>query len=182
MVGSDGVRRDLVALIQKPLRDHVLPCDRGARRREGGGSARKGQAVQESREQKIRDRAHRLWEAEGRPEGRGHEHWLEAERQVLAEEAAGASPSAPDEPPADPLRNPELIPPAEDVEYPAITGPEQMPDIAGARTSLNPSEIVDEQTAQALQPEAGRSGAGTRRAGGAEVPLRERPGKSTLEP
>lgn len=129
----------------------------------------------DDREARIRARAHRLWEEEGRPEGRAEQHWREAARQTAAEDAGGS-------PPADPLRNPELIPPAEDVEYPAITGPEQVPDIAGARTSLNPSEIVDERTAQALQPEAGRSGAGTRRAGGAEVPLRERPGKSTLEP
>jgi hypothetical protein len=76
--------------------------------------------VQESREQKIRDRAHRLWEAEGRPEGRGHEHWLEAERQVLAEEAAGA----PSGPLADPLHNPELIPPGQDPIRPAVAGPE----------------------------------------------------------
>lgn len=130
----------------------------------------------DDREPRIRAQAYRIWEEEGRPDGRAERHWREAERRVAAEDAGGS-------PPADPLRNPELIPPAEDVEYPAITGPEQVvPDVEGARTSLNPSEIVDERTAEALQPEAGKSGAGTRRAGSAEVSLRERPGRSTLEP
>lgn len=77
--------------------------------------------MHESREHKIRDRAHRLWEAEGRPEGRGHEHWLEAERQVLAEEETG---TLPDGPAVDPLRNPDLIPPGEDLIRPAVTSPE----------------------------------------------------------
>lgn len=33
----------------------------------------------------IRTRAHRLWEAEGRPQGKDQEHWLAAERDVLDE-------------------------------------------------------------------------------------------------
>jgi hypothetical protein len=142
-----------------------------------------------ARERRVRERAHAIWEEEGRPEGRERQHWREAERQVAAEGAGNGQP-APDDaqtgseggPPADPLRNPELIPPAEDLEYPAITGPEQVPDIPGARTSLNPSEIVDERPVTAPQPKRGKSGAGVRRKGGAEVPLRKRPAKSTLEP
>jgi hypothetical protein len=143
------------------------------------------------REQKIRERAHVLWETEGRPEGREHDHWREAERQVVAEEAGEGQPQAPDEaavgsqggPPADPLRNPEPIPPAEDVAYPAITGPEEVPDIPGAREGLNPAEIVEERrstsTAGAARP---TRTAGKRKTGSAEVPLRKRPGSSTLEP
>jgi hypothetical protein len=143
------------------------------------------------REQKIRERAHVLWEAEGRPEGREHDHWREAERQVVAEEAGEGQPQAPDEaavgsqggPPADSLRNPEPIPPAEDLEYPAVTGPEEVPDIPGARASLNPAEIAPEprssSTAGAARP---TRTAGKRKTGSAEVPLRKRPGNSTLEP
>jgi hypothetical protein len=39
----------------------------------------------------INERAHALWEAEGRPAGRSLEHWLKAEREVRAdtETAAG---------------------------------------------------------------------------------------------
>jgi hypothetical protein len=40
--------------------------------------------------EQIRERAHEIWEAEGRPDGRDGEHWREAERQ-LAE--PGASPA-----------------------------------------------------------------------------------------
>lgn len=45
--------------------------------------------MQHDLEGKIRERAHRLWEEEGRPEGRSEEHWREAERQVMAEEGLG---------------------------------------------------------------------------------------------
>ena len=34
------------------------------------------------REEKIRERAHRMWEEEGRPEGRAADHWQRAAREV----------------------------------------------------------------------------------------------------
>lgn len=40
----------------------------------------------------ISQRAHQIWEQEGRPEGRHEEHWLQAERDILA--AAGTSKKA----------------------------------------------------------------------------------------
>lgn len=141
--------------------------------------------MSEDREQRIRERAHRIWEEEGRPEGREDEHWRRAEREIDAANAGDVLP-APDDAqarggagaPADPLRNPEPVPPATDPMYPAITGPEEVPDIPGARGSLNPSEIVEEPS----RPKRGRSGTGTRRKEGRDVPLRERPGKSIAEP
>jgi hypothetical protein len=33
-------------------------------------------------EQAIRERAHSIWEEEGRPEGRDVEHWLRAETEI----------------------------------------------------------------------------------------------------
>jgi hypothetical protein len=33
-------------------------------------------------EQRIRDRAHQIWEEEGRPEGCDQEHWARAEREI----------------------------------------------------------------------------------------------------
>jgi hypothetical protein len=69
-------------------------------------------------EHRIRELAHRIWEQEGRPEGREGAHWREAERQVLLEEGAGepvgAVPELPPgqrpepqpEAPADPLSRP----------------------------------------------------------------------------
>ena len=40
----------------------------------------------DSREKRIRARAHDLWETAGRPEGRASDHWNEAERLVDAED------------------------------------------------------------------------------------------------
>ena len=33
-------------------------------------------------EEQIRRRAHQMWEAEGRPEGRAEEHWRAAEAEI----------------------------------------------------------------------------------------------------
>jgi len=38
-----------------------------------------------SRDERVRARAHDLWEAAGRPTGRAEDHWAEAERLVDAE-------------------------------------------------------------------------------------------------
>ena len=44
-------------------------------------------------EERIRRRAHEIWEREGRPEGRRGEHWARARREVEAEEG-GSPPGA----------------------------------------------------------------------------------------
>ena len=38
-------------------------------------------------DQQIRRRAHRIWNDEGRPDGRATEHWLQAEAEVRSEHA-----------------------------------------------------------------------------------------------
>lgn len=50
---------------------------------------------QEPTHQEIADRAHRIYEAQGRPEGKAMEHWFQAEAQLAAERKveAGASPA-----------------------------------------------------------------------------------------
>lgn len=35
-----------------------------------------------NRDERIRERAHQIWEAEGRPEGQDIEHWLRARDEV----------------------------------------------------------------------------------------------------
>jgi uncharacterized protein YfaQ (DUF2300 family) len=35
-------------------------------------------------DERVRRRAYELWESEGRPAGREHDHWLQAEREVAA--------------------------------------------------------------------------------------------------
>ncbi|MDO9710609.1 DUF2934 domain-containing protein [Paracraurococcus lichenis] len=40
------------------------------------------------REQRVRERAYHLWEAEGRPEGRADAHWVRAAQEEAEHEAA----------------------------------------------------------------------------------------------
>lgn len=40
----------------------------------------------DEREDQIRKRAHRLWEEEGRPDGRAEDHWFQAKEMVAIEE------------------------------------------------------------------------------------------------
>jgi hypothetical protein len=74
--------------------------------------------AQQVLESRIRERAHRLWEEESRPDGREREHWAEAERQVVLEQGMGEPvepapelppgqrPEPQPEAPAEPLRRP----------------------------------------------------------------------------
>lgn len=41
-------------------------------------------------EERIRARAHVIWEADGRPEGRDLDHWRQAVEDIAAEGTAGA--------------------------------------------------------------------------------------------
>jgi len=54
----------------------------------------------DEREEKIRERAFRIWEEEGRPHGRHAEHWRRAESEVAEERvrthATHGRPMAPD--------------------------------------------------------------------------------------
>lgn len=43
------------------------------------------------REQRIRERAHAIWEREGRPDGREREHWEQAAAEIDAESGSGAT-------------------------------------------------------------------------------------------
>ena len=45
----------------------------------------------DTREDRIRRRAHEFWEAEGRPAGRESDHWLAAEREEADKERSGPS-------------------------------------------------------------------------------------------
>jgi hypothetical protein len=48
----------------------------------------------EKREERIRNRAYRLWEQEGRPDGRAEAHW-EAAAELVAIEENETAPAAP---------------------------------------------------------------------------------------
>lgn len=49
--------------------------------------------MNEDHHQKVRQRAHALWEQAGRPHGQDAEHWVQAEREIAAE--GDTQPSAP---------------------------------------------------------------------------------------
>ena len=49
-----------------------------------------GTEVTEPLEDRIRTRAHQLWELAGRPEGREEEFWHEAERELSGDPAINA--------------------------------------------------------------------------------------------
>lgn len=40
-------------------------------------------------DERIRQRAHEIWEEEGRPEGREYSHWLRARAEIRAEDGDG---------------------------------------------------------------------------------------------
>jgi hypothetical protein len=55
-------------------------------------------------EEIIRQRAHAIWEAEGKPEGKAIEHWQRAQVEIAAERATKvreAGPEAMESPPKD---------------------------------------------------------------------------------
>lgn len=47
-----------------------------------------GRGAPADREERIRQRAHELWEQEGRPEGRAQDHWERAAQDLDREDAA----------------------------------------------------------------------------------------------
>ena len=51
-------------------------------------------AVTEIRAERVRQRAHELWEQEGRPEERQDEHWARASRDLQMEEKSGTDNTA----------------------------------------------------------------------------------------
>lgn len=40
-------------------------------------------------DERTRQRAHEIWEEEGRPEGREYSHWLRARAEIRAEDCGG---------------------------------------------------------------------------------------------
>jgi len=56
--------------------------------------SRNTKVYREPTHDEITARAHQIYLAEGRPEGRATEHWLKAEALLIAERKAEAGPSA----------------------------------------------------------------------------------------
>ncbi len=60
-------------------------------------------------QEKVRARAHAIWERLGRPEGTGERHWAQAEEELRAEGAGAASPGD-EAPPGTPGTGEDLCP------------------------------------------------------------------------
>ncbi|WP_321861759.1 DUF2934 domain-containing protein [Burkholderia cenocepacia] len=81
--------------------------------------------MNEERETQIRERAYRLWQADGAPDGRADEYWQRAEQQLDAEgsiaaderagqaEAVPADQSAKRRIPGEPLQDVDAVPTGE---------------------------------------------------------------------
>ncbi|MFQ8430549.1 DUF2934 domain-containing protein [Amaricoccus sp. W119] len=88
-------------------------------------------------EDRIRNRAHEIWEREGKPEGQDRRHWDEARLEIEAEErvASASSPGAAgtlDEDSGDTSLAPEIFPEA---------GEEARNDEVPVETEAGPSQL-----------------------------------------
>jgi uncharacterized protein YjbJ (UPF0337 family) len=77
-VGSDklkeeGIAQELKGHAQQAIGDVKAVVETGA--------------AAGDRESEVRERAYRIWQGEGSPHGRDHDHWYRAEREVDEEEA-----------------------------------------------------------------------------------------------
>ena len=66
--------------------------------------------MDEERETRIRERAHEIWEREGRPEGAQEEHWRRACEEIDAEDQSGSGRSPGDSGVANPAQPGATIP------------------------------------------------------------------------
>lgn len=71
----------------------------------------------QNNEDAIRERAYFMWVQEGRPEGRGEEHWVRAAAEQIRKEARLADIFRPEDPTPDEER---LIDGRHDVNFPAM--------------------------------------------------------------
>jgi len=76
---EEGAAQELKGAAQKAVGDAKAAVKDGAN---------KAAAAADDLESKIRARAHRIWQQEGSPEGRAHDHWHQAQREIDAEETA----------------------------------------------------------------------------------------------
>ncbi len=102
----------------------------------------------DDRHERIRQRAHAIWEREGRRDGEDERHWHQATSEIDAEDAAGAAPkprrkaAAPRKPAAAPKSG----------AKPAKAAPAKVASAKTAKTAAKP--------AVAAKPRAGKAKAG----------------------
>ena len=85
-----------------------------------------------NREDSVRERAHRIWEREGRPEGGHDQHWRQAQQEISAEEEIGVT---------DNLENTELTSDLGIQDDLAGEGPEASGTLADAEEGADQNEL-----------------------------------------
>lgn len=50
--------------------------------------------MSDEKQHRIRQRAHAIWERQGRPDGAEHDHWHQASQEIDAEDAAPKKPAS----------------------------------------------------------------------------------------
>ena len=69
---------------RRPGRPPARPPPRPIARQERGLDRRRRHPAGVDLQARIQQRAYELWERDGRPEGRDHAHWQQAEREIGA--------------------------------------------------------------------------------------------------
>jgi hypothetical protein len=90
----------------------------------------------DDRQNRIRQRAHEIWEREGRPQGAHERHWQQAESEIATEGKAGKKPAA--------ARKPAAAKAAK----PAAAGP------GPAKTTATPAKPAAKPARAAAKPKA----------------------------
>ncbi|WP_245455952.1 DUF2934 domain-containing protein [Mesorhizobium sp. M7A.F.Ca.US.008.03.1.1] len=88
-IGTEITKR-LIHAIHKAfpksrLRQRLLPTEEEQKKGPGIETDGLEDLAMDSREEKIKRRAHEIWEQEGRPAGREQEHWDRAVQEIEAE-------------------------------------------------------------------------------------------------
>lgn len=98
---GEGVWGDLKTSIERAWNELREGVERAATRL--GPKADGGETGEREKEEEIRRIAHKIWEEEGRPDGRASEHWSRAEalwEEQHSQKPSGAQPEAAAQPPA----------------------------------------------------------------------------------
>lgn len=65
-----------------PLKDNAEVLRKKPVSRSAAGKSAASRGRRDDVHERVQRRAYELWESEGRPAGREHEHWLQAEREI----------------------------------------------------------------------------------------------------
>ena len=126
--------------------------------------------VRETDEDRIRRKAHELWEAEGRPHGRDQDHWIQAREIIAIEDSEGDTllprdfgAEEPIEEPEEALRNLADFPNLTDQGENLLTSTDREPSFAGQEGMLSIEVPASDQPGIAGGSQKSKSAAAPKR-------------------